>query len=252
MISTGMAALVFRQFTRAVTGDPLVGDTVTAGLLAGLDADRIRTLDFFISAMQRWRHLAAAPPGLPFARRRVLAEAFGADSLSRQAGILTDLHGWGPAEGALILGIGEADYVRYLSLSRMERAAPLDRCVLIVEDDPIIATRLQDIARGEGASVVEVAHNHRAALEKALEMSPDLLVADHDLGPGQPTGLDVMRDIDQDLQTLTVFVTAHPEAVLTGGGDEPAFVLSKPYREEALAASLHFAASAVRPVPLAA
>jgi DNA-binding response OmpR family regulator len=54
-------------------------------------------------------------------------------------------------------------------------AAP--RRILVVDDDPMVATTVQRVLRPEGYDV-EVAHSGTAALGKAHDRRPDLVVLD--------------------------------------------------------------------------
>jgi FixJ family two-component response regulator len=71
---------------------------------------------------------------------------------------------------------------------------------------------------------------------RAAELkNPGLVIADIRLADGS-SGLDAVNDLLRSLAVPVVFVTAFPERLATGRGPEPAFLIRKPFREEAIKA----------------
>jgi hypothetical protein len=61
------------------------------------------------------------------------------------------------------------------------------------------------------------------------------VIADIRLADGS-SGLDAVNDILGTFAVPVIFVTAYPERLTTGQRPEPAFVLTKPFREDAVRA----------------
>ena len=155
------------------------------------------------------------------------------------------------------MGMSVADAAAALELSTTDArslaadaSTRLDRdvrgSVMIIEDEPLIAEGIADLVRSMGAEVVAMARNCDQAVTQAGALRPDAVLADFDLGGGG-TGLDAVKAISADQDTVAIFITAFPEEVLTGEDYEPAFVLTKPYRERALRTALAYSLKAPRP-----
>jgi two-component system, OmpR family, response regulator MprA len=82
-------------------------------------------------------------------------------------------------------------------------AAP--RRILVVDDDPMVATTVQRVLRPEGYDV-EVAHSGMAALGKARDRRPDLVVLD--VMMPDLDGLEVCRQLRADGDVPILFLTA--------------------------------------------
>jgi DNA-binding LytR/AlgR family response regulator len=64
---------------------------------------------------------------------------------------------------------------------------------------------------------------------------PGLVLADVRLADGS-NGIDAANDILSEIDVPVIFITAFPEHLLTGERPEPAFLITKPFREEAVRA----------------
>jgi len=64
---------------------------------------------------------------------------------------------------------------------------------------------------------------------------PGLVLADIQLADGS-SGIDAVNEFLRDVSVPVIFVTAYPERLLTGTKPEPTFLISKPFKEEALKA----------------
>jgi CheY-like chemotaxis protein len=90
--------------------------------------------------------------------------------------------------------------------------------------------------------VVGFASREASALEQAEQTSPGLVLADIKL-LDEDSGIAAAQRILQRFDVPVVFVTAFSELLLTGGRLEPAFVVSKPFEEEALKVTVAHALS---------
>jgi CheY-like chemotaxis protein/DNA-directed RNA polymerase specialized sigma24 family protein len=102
--------------------------------------------------------------------------------------------------------------------------------VLIVEDEPIVALDLQRLVRDLGHTVIAVAATRAEALAAANGRRLGLILTDVRLADGS-SGLDVATDILRDFDIPVIFITAFPERLLTGEGQEPAFLVAKPFQD---------------------
>jgi len=63
------------------------------------------------------------------------------------------------------------------------------------------------------------------------------VLADIQLADGS-SGLDAVNEILKDINVPVIFITAYPERLLTGERPEPAFLITKPFQEEAVKAAI--------------
>lgn len=242
---------LLRRYFRAVLGDQQSGDRLVAAVRPALPPVDRSMISLFAAATRAWRRLHSSPVAKSFTAGTLAQAVSPSASLPRQAGVLTDVFGLPTGATALILGMEEADVERLLTEIRTSRRAPLGCSVLVVEDDPMIAAQLVMLAEARGAVVAESARSHDAALRKAAVRPPDIVMCDYDLAE-EKTGIDVVRTLTEEYDSVSIFVTAYPEEVLTGADSEPSFIISKPFRENVVEAALWFAATSDRPALLAA
>ena len=107
--------------------------------------------------------------------------------------------------------------------------------VLIIEDEPIVALDLERLVRELGHHVTGVAATRAEASAITAAQKPGLVLADVQLADGS-SGVDAVNDILRRFDIPVIFITAFPASLLTGGADEPAFLVIKPFREEELRA----------------
>ena len=69
----------------------------------------------------------------------------------------------------------------------------------------------------------------------AREVKPGLVLADIRLADGS-SGMEAASEILKSFNIPVIFITAFPEHLLTGERPEPAFLITKPFREEAVKA----------------
>ena len=248
-----VALPMLRRYMRAVIGDQLVGDRLASALWSQMPPDARQPGDparLFGAATRAWRRARTQAPARSFSRRSLTDSVPAGLTVPRQAGLLIDVFGLSVTETSVVLDRSEGEVTRLLAATRRERREPLEIGVLVVEDNPLIAEHLARIAIAQGARV-RTAPDHARALQAARHDPPQVAICDYDLGDG-PNGVEVVRALTSEHDCVCLFVTAYPEEVLQGADDEPAFVLSKPFAEDRVAAALHYAARAERPALLAA
>ena len=175
---------------------------------------------------------------------------------SRQAFLLTALEGFTPSEAAQILDTDFAEVERLIATAQSEIDAELATDVLIIEDEPVIATDIEALARELGHKVVGIAATHAEAIEAAARRRPGLVLADIQLADGS-SGVEAVREILSRFDLPVIFITAFPErlpdrreagadlpdhqALPAGdgeGGDRPSAVLPPGARQAGRVASV--------------
>lgn len=109
--------------------------------------------------------------------------------------------------------------------------------VMIIEDEALIAHDLKRIAASMGHKVTGVARTQSGAISKFLKQRPHLILSDVQLADGT-SGIDAVDTIHHVAEVPVVFITAFPERLLTGARGEPAFLISKPFEPNVVAATV--------------
>jgi CheY-like chemotaxis protein/DNA-directed RNA polymerase specialized sigma24 family protein len=246
-VSDAIAAQIpyLRRFARALAGNQESGDSYVVAALEALIADRslIGEEDTRVAlyrllltvwdslAINRGRSAPEATPGR-------LGRQYSLQSLSarpRQAFLLTGLEGFSINDTARIMRVSEESCRHFLEIADREIAAQMPCELLIIEDEPLIALDLADLANTMGHGIRHVARTHREAIEMVARHPPNLVLADIQLADGS-SGIAAVRDILKSINVPVIFVTAYPERLLTGERPEPTYLISKPFRPEAMKA----------------
>ena len=228
-----------RRYARALTGsqargDDLVQSTLEA-LLSGevkLDADAPLRPALFRALYANWRHApdGEAPSGLAADQRlQTLSPEH------RAALLLVSMEGFTPLEASQVMEVTPAVLEARLAEAQVELERQLATDVLIIEDEPIIALDLTRLVRELGHRVAATAATHAEAVAAARETHPGLVLADIRLADGS-SGMDAASEILTSFNIPVIFITAFPEHLLTGERPEPAFLITKPFREDAVKA----------------
>jgi CheY-like chemotaxis protein len=156
---------------------------------------------------------------------------------SRQAFLLTALEGFTPGEAGQILDIDVAEVEQLIAAAESEIDTTVAADILIIEDEPVIATDLAALAHELGHQVIGVAATHAEAIDAVARHRPGLVLADIQLADGS-SGIEAVRDILARFAAPVIFITAHPEQLLTGERPEPTFVITKPFQPEMVKAAI--------------
>ena len=199
-----------------------------------LDGDLPLRLALFRALHRAWRDHPAercepSAAGTPTERLQTLS------SEHRAALLLCAMEGFTPSEAAVIMEVSPEALSERLAEAQAELGRQLATDVLIIEDEPIIALDLTRVVRELGHTVTGVAATRDEAVKLAEEKRPGLVLADVRLADGS-NGMDAARDILRLNDVPVIFITAFPEHLLTGDGPEPAFLVTKPFREETVRA----------------
>lgn len=111
--------------------------------------------------------------------------------------------------------------------------------ILIIEDEALVAMELRFVLEDLGHEVVGTAADARTARGLVQETEVDLALVDIHLSDG-PTGIDLGRELGQDLGVTVLFMTANPGMVRNGVAGTIG-VLSKPTDERAVQTAVDYA-----------
>jgi len=154
-------------------------------------------------------------------------------STQRQVLLLVSLEGFSFEDVGFILHLPESEVRDQLDAARKEMQRQHPARILIVEDEPLIAMDIARIVEEMGHTVCGTAADHAEAVAVAKRASPHIVLADIQLKGGD-SGIAAVQDILNGISVPVVFVTGFPERLLTGERLEPTFVVTKPFKPEAL------------------
>jgi DNA-directed RNA polymerase specialized sigma24 family protein len=229
-----------RRYARALTGSQSSGDAYAIATLEAIleepamfetgTAPRVALFTVFHTI---WESSGApvsdGETGLAQAAQKHLAKL---TPNTREALLLSTIEDFSPEDVAAIMRT-DVDEVRHLiNRARNEMEDSVSGRVMIIEDEAIIALDLQTIVADMGHAITGVARTRDAAVALAGIEKPDLILADIQLAD-KSSGIDAVNEILKARGDIPViFITAFPERLLTGERPEPAFLISKPYRED--------------------
>lgn len=114
--------------------------------------------------------------------------------------------------------------------------------ILIVEDESIVAKNIQNRLESMGYSVPAIASNGKEAMQKAMELTPDLLLMDINL-KGDIDGIEAAKRINNKLDIPVVYLTAYADdaTINRAKNTEPFGYLTKPFDVRELRATIEMA-----------
>lgn len=111
--------------------------------------------------------------------------------------------------------------------------------ILIIEDEALVAMELRFVLEDLGHEVVGTAADAKAAYALAAETEIDLALVDIHLSDGA-TGIDLGRELGQEMGITVLFMTANPGMVRNGVAGTIG-VLTKPTDERAVQKAVDYA-----------
>ncbi len=235
-----------RRFARALSGSQTSGDAYVAETLEALISDpsifptdlppRHALYKIFLTL---WSATNRNDRPAPVSFERSVAER-NLDTLTplpRQAFLLRTVEGFGVEDVAAILGASPSEAILLIDKAGREIAEQVATSVLIIEDEPIIALHLETMVSELGHEIIGTARTHKEAMALVHARRPGLVLADIQLADGS-SGLEAVNEILTEFQVPVIFVTAYPERLLTGEKPEPAFLITKPFQQEAVKAAI--------------
>ena len=247
---SAVAALIprLRRHARLLSGSQQVGDEYVRICLELISAeprhveDGPLALQLFRTFHQVWAAVATTlerdQPNRDDGVEARLEQGLAAlPSLQRRVLLLQVVEEFSTDEVAAILNLEPALVRALVAEAREELVKEVTVPVLIIEDEPMIAMELSRIVRTMGHTVAGVASRESSALAQAEKRRPGLVLADVQL-IDDDNGIVAAQSILERFDVPVVFVTGFPERLLTGGRLEPAFVVAKPFDEDALKVTL--------------
>jgi len=238
-----------RRYARILTGSQSLGDGLVRELLeAALANEPLRdqisqSRVGLFSAFSRI--YAATGADLAVAGDRDVADAAATAAhrleivtpLARQALLLSAIEDFSPAEIAQILDQDESTVQAMIetALGEVEESSRTD--VLIIEDEPLIALQIEEIVTSLGHRVVGTAATHSQAVALFEAHRPHLVLADIQLADGS-SGIDAVNEILAKFDVPVIFITAFPERLLTGERPEPTYLITKPFSDDFVRATI--------------
>jgi len=229
-----------RRYARALTGSQTSGDSyVRAALSALLSSEQSldKTLEPRVALYKIFHAIWLGTAGKestvtpqPATREEHLRQL---SPLPRAALLLTAVESFSLAETAAILGASEEEVSKAIIDAQKSIEDELASKIMIIEDEPVIALDLASLVKELGHDVVSVVNSHAEAVKQARLKLPDLILADINLGTGG-SGLEAVREILKDFDVPVVFVTAYPEALLSGERPEPTYLIVKPFLADSI------------------
>jgi CheY-like chemotaxis protein len=214
-----------RRYARAVTGSGSEGDALVEQAVVSIlesahgDLGRVEVFGRVETAIQSAQAEPSPEPSTP------------ASSDARRAFLLTSMEGFSIGDVAEIMK-RETDVVRRLIAQAEENLTQsLATDVFIIEDEPLVAAHIAQIAGELGHTVVGQAVTCEAAVRDCLAAKPSLLLADVQLADGS-SGAEAAAIISAELDIPVIFITAFPQKLLTGRHGEPVYLIPKPFRSD--------------------
>ncbi|MDR6294552.1 CheY-like chemotaxis protein/DNA-directed RNA polymerase specialized sigma24 family protein [Inquilinus ginsengisoli] len=171
-------------------------------------------------------------------------------AVQRQVLLLVSLEGFSFADVGYILHLPEVEVRDQLDAARKEMQRQHPARILIIEDEPLIAMDIARIVEEMGHTVCGTAADHAEALALSQRTAPHIVLADIQLKGGD-SGIAAVQDILRAISVPVVFVTGFPERLLTGERLEPTFVVTKPFKPDALVSVIGQALAMHPPLPAA-
>ncbi len=231
-----------RRFARLLTGSQQAGDAAVSRMLQTIVADpgvypekpgRVELYQLFLKTLAT---IPEEPALIGASIGQTAARSLAAMTpQARQAFLLVSVEELAPREAAEVLEVSQRRAEELLNQASDEIARQIATDVLIIEDEPLIALDLQRMLEGLGHRVTSIARTHHDAVDAAASNKPGLVLADIRLADGS-SGLEAVNDILSSFSVPVVFITAYPDRLMTGERPEPTFLITKPFREDAVKA----------------
>ena len=246
-ISTAIAPHLpyLRRFARALAGSQTAGDAYAVAALQALvdepslliDKDDLR-VSLYHLLLKVWSTVPGNDESLAEETGAIRSAHERLEQMTprpRVAFLLTAMEGLTMHQVARVLECTPGQAEDLIAAAQAELLQQMATDVLIIEDEPIIAMDLESLVESQGHRVIGIAQTHSEALALIENEKPGLVLADIQLADGS-SGLEAVNEILKSITVPVIFVTAYPEQLLTGERPEPAFLVTKPFRMDALKA----------------
>ena len=246
-ISTAIAPHLpyLRRFARALAGSQSAGDAYAVAALQALvdepslliDKDNLR-VSLYHLLLKVWSTVPGNEDAASEESGAIRSAHERLEQMTprpRVAFLLTAMEGFTVQQVARVLECTPGQAEDLIAAAQAELLQQMATDVLIIEDEPIIAMDLESLVESQGHRVIGIAQTHSEALALIDNEKPGLVLADIQLADGS-SGLEAVNEILKTITVPVIFVTAYPEQLLTGERPEPAFLVTKPFRMDALKA----------------
>ncbi|WP_179381109.1 response regulator [Jannaschia marina] len=230
-----------RRYARALTGAQTTGDKYAIATLEAILQDRgiFDEAKHPRVALYKCFHAIWSTTGAPTSAGTGDGPAGRAADLmaelqpnTREALLLSTVEEFSNEDIATVMDLDREEVTHLISTARSDMESSIKGRVMVIEDEPIIAADISAIVEDLGHSVVGVARTRDEAVKMGNSERPDLILADIQLADNS-SGIDAVNDLMVNMpETPVIFITAFPERLLTGDKHEPAFLISKPYKED--------------------
>lgn len=228
-----------RRYARALTGTQTAGDDLAYETLqtiledrSSLNPEAVLRVAIFQIFHQKWQAFEGVPESLDAGvhqQAQVRLSKLARDS--REALLLSTIEEFTPRQVAVILETEVEAVESLLNQAKRDMQDANAGSILIIEDEPIIASDLSRIVETAGHKVIGIGRTRAESVSLGKDTQPDLILADIQLADGS-SGIDATHDLLAEFGGIPViFITAFPERLLTGTRPEPAFLISKPYND---------------------
>jgi PAS domain S-box-containing protein len=114
--------------------------------------------------------------------------------------------------------------------------------IMVVEDEAVIALRLQQMLTKMGYDVTDMAHTGEEAIEKVRSQQPDLILMDIMI-PGKLDGIEVAEILKEELDIPAIFLTAYSDKNIIERAKkvEPYGYIVKPFQDREIKAAIEVA-----------
>jgi DNA-directed RNA polymerase specialized sigma24 family protein/CheY-like chemotaxis protein len=233
-----------RRFARALCGSQESGDAYVVALLEALvenpkmfPEDLDPKIALYRLFLKIWNSVDAnAFPSFRLEHSEAIRGLQTLTPKPRQAFLLLSVEGFDLEAIAQILDTDTADVAQLVAAADHEIANQLEPAdILIIEDEPLTAAHLEELVMGSGHHVTGIARTHQDALRLAHDQRPTLILSDIQLADGS-SGVEAVNEILGELEVPVIFITGHPEMLLTGSKPEPTFLIAKPFNAETVKA----------------
>jgi len=225
-----------RRFGRAITGSQSRADISVVQLMEDLLGDPCLLEDGVTPKAALYRRLLHIISSVPGAGGGLEIPT----PVERQAYLLTAVEGFDLAQASNVLNVTTTDVTRMIKDVQAELPQQAGARTLIIEDEPLIAAHLKLQVKQLGHEVIGTAPTREQAIRKSLMGKPELILSDVQLADGS-SGIDAVDQIQDHFDVPVIFITAYPERLLTGKRPEPIFLITKPYVEQAVKATISHA-----------
>lgn len=237
-----------RRYARALCGSQASGDAYVRELLEAAVLDSALRDQIVGSRTELYRcftriwsnaHVEVEAVGGQNSKAELAADdrLKAVSPIHRQALLLTTLEEFTAQEAGEVLGVSAQDVDELVAQAIAEIEGESATRVLIIEDEPLIAMQLEAIISEIGHAVVATAATRQQAINAYEALAPGLVLADIQLADGS-SGIDAVEDILRLSDVPVIFITAYPERMLTGKRPEPTYLVTKPFRDETVRATI--------------